>query len=325
MSADAFPTSNSRGVRVLVLDPLHPEALRQLDARYELTDRPGLNGDALRDALQEAEVVVLRSGPVLDRKLIDGARHLKVIARAGVGIDNIDVEAAASRGVTVFRVPSQSSRSVAEFCFGLILSAARHVALANAQVARGEWRKAELSGMELFGKTLGVVGVGRVGTLVLEMARGFSMRTLGCVRRHSEERALRLAQAGIELVELNDLLVRSDVVCLTLPLTPDSERLIGPDQFARMRAHALLVNVSRAGVVLEEDLVAALEAGHIGGVAVDVPASESGIIGLSRFDNAVVTPHIGAMTSDAQARIGSELLLRLEAALVGAEVPDRIC
>ncbi|AUS80768.1 3-phosphoglycerate dehydrogenase [Actinoalloteichus sp. AHMU CJ021] len=292
---------------VLVLDPIADSAIRRLREDFTVVVRLRPEPDVLRELVGDAHVVVLRSGVRLPAAVFAAAPSLRLVIRAGVGTDNIDMVAAELAGVRVVNIPNASAQAVAELAFGLLLGVVRRVALADRQVRGGAWRKDDLLGVELGGRTLGIVGVGAIGSRIARIGAGFGMRRLGTVGRPGPRRAAELAELGVVLTELPELLATSDVVCLALPLTEDTRGLIGAAELAMMRRDAVLVNVARAGVVDEDHLVDALRAGRLAGAATDVPAGEGRTL-LRELDNVVITPHIGAMTVDTQERIGQRVV-----------------
>ncbi|MFC5666057.1 amino acid adenylation domain-containing protein [Kitasatospora misakiensis] len=321
--AELAPRAGARRARVLVLDPIDPGALDELRRRHDVTValRPPVE-DLLR-LVRDQEVIVLRSGVRLDAPVIAAAERLRVIARAGSGIDNIDVEAARAAGATVFNIPAVSAPAVAELALGLMLTVGRHLALADRQVRSGIWNKAALSGVELGGKTLGLIGYGRIGSRIAALGRALGMRVLVDVARPDADRRHELERLDYELAPLKTLLPASDVVCLAVPLTDRTHHLIDAAALAAMKPTSLLVNVSRGLVVDEDALYEALAEGRIAGAGLDVVAEEGRPNRLHELDNVVITPHIGAMSVDSQVRIGRILVDSVAAALAGQEVPNQ--
>ncbi|WP_063838220.1 amino acid adenylation domain-containing protein [Saccharothrix sp. ST-888] len=308
--------------RILVVDPIHQGALEELQRRHDVTVALRPPAEELLRLVRDKEVVVLRSGVRLDAGVIAAANRLKVIARAGSGVDNIDLAAARAAGVTTFNIPAVSAPAVAELALGLMLTVGRHIALADRQVRQGIWNKSALSGAELAGKTLGLVGLGRIGSRIAALGRALGMRVLVDVDRATEERRRELELHGYELVALDQLLPAADVVCLAVPLTEQTHHLIDAAALAVMKPTSLLVNVSRGLVVDEDALYEALAGGGIAGAGLDVVAREGQPNRLSELDNVVITPHIGAMSADSQARIGRILVDSVNAALAGREVAN---
>ncbi|MEV0191679.1 amino acid adenylation domain-containing protein [Kitasatospora purpeofusca] len=320
---EGAPQEGVPRTRVLVLDPIDPGALDELRRRYDVTVALRPPVDELLRLVRDQEVVVLRSGVRLDAAVIAAAGRLKVIARAGSGIDNIDVGAARAAGVTVFNIPAVSAPAVAELALGLMLTVGRHLALADRQVRSGIWNKAALSGVELGGKTLGLVGYGRIGSRIAALGRALGMRVLVDVARPDDDRRHELERLDYELAPLKTLLPAADVVCLAVPLTDRTHHLIDAAALAAMKPTALLVNVSRGLVVDEAALYEALAEGRIAGAGLDVVAEEGRPNRLHELDNVVITPHIGAMSVDSQVRIGRILVDSVAAALAGREVPNQ--
>jgi len=307
--------------RVLVSDPLSARALDALRAApgIQVDERRGLTEAELLPVVAEIDAWIVRGGTKVTRRLIAAAPRLGWVARAGAGLDNIDVAAAKERGIAVLNVPGANAVAVAELVFGLLIGLLRHIPAADASVRRGEWDKSPYMGRELRGKTLGVVGLGKIGRAVAQRARGFEMPCVGYdpVVPDSHARTL-----GVEPLALDALLARADVVTLHVPLTPETKGMIGPDQIARLPRGAILVNAARGGLVDEPALLAALESGALSGAALDVFAGEppkgSPLLSHPRV---VLTPHIGSATAEAQEAVGEEivklLLKQMETAPAG--------
>ncbi|MFJ4617375.1 NAD(P)-dependent oxidoreductase [Streptomyces sp. NPDC088812] len=317
------PSSPARH-KVLVVDPIAPQALEELRAAYDVTVRMRPSTTELVDLLQGMDGIVLRSGVKLPANVIDAATQLKVIARAGNGTDNIDLAAAERADVQVFNIPSVSSGAVAELALGLTYAVTRHIALADRQIRGNLWKKSELAGIELAGRTMGIVGLGDIGSRLAALALGVGMRVVGSVSRPTPEREAEFARADITLMATGTVLREADVVALTCPLNDRTRNLIAAAELATMKPGAYLVNVSRGGVVNENDLYDALVRRHIAGASIDVLAVEREPSRLSELDNVVLTPHIGAMSVDSQSRIGRMLLDGLALSLAGQDAPTRI-
>ncbi|WUI00415.1 hydroxyacid dehydrogenase [Spirillospora sp. NBC_00431] len=313
-------TARGRSRHVLVVDPLHEEAIAELRRSFEVRSVIRPPEAHLRSLLRDADVLVMRSGIKLIADHFAVAERLRIVARAGVGVDNIDLAAARRAGVRVFNVPDASADSVAEFAFGLILTVARRISLADRQVRDHQWNKAELAGTELRGKTLAVIGLGRIGSRVARLGRGFGMDIVAVVP--DPDGATR---DGVKVATLPTALARADVVILAVPLTEQTRRLITRDELALMKDSAYLVNVSRAEVVDEDDLYEALCTGRLAGAAVDVLAKERQATRLGELPNVVLTPHIGAMTDDAQRRIGRAVVESIRTLLAGGSVTGLLC
>jgi len=294
--------------RVLVTDGLSEEGLRLLRDQAEVIESETL------EALGESDALIVRGRTkVTSEVLAQASPELKVIGRAGVGVDNIDLEAAKSKGLTVVNAPQAVTAGVAELTLGLMLSLARHIPTADATMRRVEWRKSELKGSELSEKTLGIIGVGRIGAAVAERARAFGMRVLGYDAMLPEEE---VRNHGAEPTEFVTLLGASDYVCLHLPLTEETRGMIDGAAISKMKPGARLVSAARGGIVDEPALLAALESGHLSGAALDVFAKEPpGESPLLLHPNMVSTPHIGAQTQEAQAKAGRDIAIEVLAAL----------
>ncbi|MFJ7900011.1 NAD(P)-dependent oxidoreductase [Streptomyces sp. NPDC096198] len=312
-------------VRIVVLDPIDPGALERLSEAHDVQLAYRTPQEEVPARVRDAHIVIVRSGAKLTADAIESAPGLRGIVRAGAGTDNIAVDAARRAGVTVCNVPGGSANAVAELALALCLAAARNIALADRQLRRDEWRKHDLAGVELTGKTMGVVGFGNIGSRIAELGKALGMSVLVGVGRPDETRRSQLAEEGYRLADLPELLDASDFFCLAVPLDDRTRGLIGAEELRAMRPTAFLVNVSRGGVVDEGALYAALSEGVISGAGVDVHAAEGVLSPLAGLDNVVLTPHIGAMSADAQRRIGERVTDAVEAILSGAPVMNRIC
>ena len=318
------PTSSAIRYKVLVVDPIAPHALEELHAVYDVSVHMQPSEIELGTVLAGVDAIVLRSGIKLPADVINAAPQLKVIARAGNGTDNIDLAAAQRAGIQVFNIPSVSSGAVAELALGLTYAVSRHIALADRQIRANVWKKSELAGMELTGKTMGIIGLGDIGSRLASLARGVGMRVVGSVSRPTPEREAEFADSGIALLATEEVLRQADVVALTCPLSNRTRNLITAAELAMMKPGSYLVNVSRGGVVDETGLFDALSRRHIAGAAIDVLAIEREPSRLSELDNVVLTPHIGAMSVDSQDRIGAMLIDGLALSLAGQDAPTRV-
>ena len=294
--------------RVLVSDPLSARALETLRAApgIQVDERRGLSETELLPLVAEIDAWIVRGGTKVTRRLIEASPRLRWVARAGAGLDNIDVAAAKERGIAVLNVPGANAVAVAELMFGLLLGLLRQIPAADASVRRGEWDKSPYMGRELRGKTLGIVGLGKIGRAVAQRARGFEMT---CVGHDPLVPDAQVRAMDVEPLGLDALLARADILTLHVPLTPETKGMIGPTQIARMPRGAILVNAARGGLVDESALLAALETGALSGAALDVFAGEppkgSPLLSHPRV---VLTPHIGAATVEAQEAVGEEIV-----------------
>lgn len=307
-------------MRVLVTEPLSEQGLDLLRRDFEVDVRPDLASGDLAAEIGPYEALVVRSQTRVTAAALEAAERLRVVARAGIGLDNVDVEAATRRGVMVVNAPQSNVISAAEHTLALLLSQARNVPQAHAALIAGRWEREGWEGVELAGKTLGVIGLGRVGALVAHRATAFGMRVIAYDPYVSSDRAKEMGVDAMPTLEA--LLVQSDFVTIHLPRTSETEGLIGAHELSLMKPGARLVNTARGGIVNEDALAKALESGQLGGAALDVfaaePTTDSPIFG---FDNVVVTPHLGASTREAQDKAGTTVAEMVRLALRGEFVP----
>lgn len=292
-------------MRILVAEKLAPSGLELLRQHHDVDERIGLAPEEYRAILPEYDALLVRSQVKVDAAMIAAGTRLSVIGRAGVGVDNVDLDAATHAGITVVNAPTGNTIAAAEHTLALLFALARRVPAADASLRRGEWKRSAFTGVELRGKVLGIVGVGKIGGAIADRARALEMTVLASDPYVTPEAA---ANHGIELVGLDELLTRSDVVSLHVPKTKATAGLIGAAQLARMKPTAFLLNVARGGVVDEAALAAALAAGTIAGAAIDVfstepPAPDNPLLGAP---NTVITPHLGASTEEAQVAVAEE-------------------
>jgi len=311
--------------KVLIVDPIHPHAIELLSERCEVQHIIHPPKDELIELLKDTDVIILRSGIKLPGDVIKSSDKLKIIARAGSGVDNIEIPAATEKGIIVFNVPGVSALSVAELTIGLLFSITRKISLADSWLRDNQWRKKECYGYELSGKTIGVVGLGKIGKKVALLAKNMGMNVLGYKKNINDEIKEEFNSEGITLVSsLPELLKESDFVSLNVPLTEDTRNLITLAELKLMKKESFLINTARGGVVNETDLYTALKENIITGAATDVFEKEKERTPLFELDNIVVTPHIGAMTYDAQKRIAEVLCQYVFDALDGKEVKTRM-
>jgi D-3-phosphoglycerate dehydrogenase len=303
------------GFTVLVTDKLSEEGLALLQAAPDVAVDVRLKppADELRAAAAMCDGWIVRSGTKITADLIEAASKLKAVARAGAGVDNIDVEAATRKGVVVMNTPGGNSVAAAEHTIGMIFALARNIARGDASLRRKAWERSKLMGVELEGKTLGVIGLGRIGREVAVRGRGLKMKVVGSDPYLSESRA---KEMDIQLAEVGEVLETSDVVTVHVPLSDETRGLIGRDELARMKPSAMVINCARGGIVDEEALAEALREGRIAGAAVDVfesePPADSPLLAL---DNVVLTPHLGASTKEAQVSVAVQAAQQMIAAL----------
>ncbi len=307
---------------VLIAEELSPATVDALGPDFEIRRCDGTDRGDLLTALGDANALLVRSATRADAEAIAAAPHLKVIARAGVGLDNVDVKAATQAGVMVVNAPTSNIVSAAELAIGLLLAAARRIPAANESLKSGEWKRSKFSGVELYEKTAGIVGLGRIGVLVAQRLSAFGMHI---VAYDPFVPAVRAAQMGVRLVSLPELLATSDVISVHLPKTPETLGLIGADVLAEVKPGAILVNAARGGIVDEAALYAAVKEGRVAAAGLDVysrePCTDSPLFEL---DNVVVTPHLGASTAEAQEKAGVAVARSVRLALAGELVPDAV-
>ena len=293
--------------RVLISDKLESAGLDLLNqAGMELDQRADLTGQALKDALRSADGVIIRSGTRLTAEFLDNPGKLRAIVRAGVGVDNIDVAAATHSGIVVMNTPGGNTVSTAEHTVTMMMSLSRHIPAADASVKQGKWERSKFIGTQLAGKTLGVIGLGRIGREVARRAAGLDMKVIGFDPFMAPDKA---AQLGIESVAgLAEMLPRCDYLTVHTPLTDETRNLVGAKELASMPRGARILNCARGGIINEEALAEALSSGHLAGAALDVfveeppPANHP----LLKFPNVVATPHLGAATVEAQTSVARE-------------------
>jgi D-3-phosphoglycerate dehydrogenase len=307
---------------VLIAEELSPATIDALGPDFEIRTCDGANRDELLPALAEVEAVLVRSATKMDAEAIAAAKNLKVIARAGVGLDNVDVPAATQAGVMVVNAPTSNITSAAELAVGLLLSTARNIAPANEALKGGAWKRSKYGGVELLDKKVGIVGFGRIGQLVAERLKGFGVEILAYDPYVSAQRA---GQLGAQLVSLDELLEQSDFISVHLPKTPETVGLIGKEALAKVKPTVRIINAARGGIVDEEALAEALREGRVAGAGIDVfakePTTESP---LFEHESVVVTPHLGASTEEAQEKAGVAVAKSVRLALGGDLVPDAV-
>ena len=292
--------------KVLIADALSPRAVEIFGKRGIETDvKMGLKPDALKEIIAGYDGLAVRSATKVTRPLIERAEQLKVIGRAGIGIDNIDLPAATQRGIDVMNTPYGNSITTAEHAIALMFALAREVPAADHSTQAGKWEKSRFMGVELFGKTLGVIGCGNVGSIVANRALGLKMKVIAYDPYLSPERAVEL---GVEKVELDELFRRADFITLHTPLTDATRDIIDAKAIGKMKPGVRIINCARGGLVREQDLKAALDSGHIAGAALDVfpvePATSNILFGHPKV---VATPHLGASTSEAQENVALQI------------------
>lgn len=311
---------------VLIAEELSPATIEALGPDFDVRTVDGTDRPALLSALADANAVLVRSATKVDAEALAAAPKLKVIARAGVGLDNVDIKAATAAGVMVVNAPTSNIISAAELTVGHILSLARHIPAANASLATGAWKRSSFTGTELYEKTIGILGLGRIGALVAERLRAFGVRIVGYDPYVTPARA---AQLQVELLPFDEVIAQSDYLTVHMPKTTETTGMIGAEQLAAMKPTAYVVNVARGGLVDEEALYTALTTGQIAGAALDVfssepPKPDTPAMRLLDLPNIIVTPHLGASTDEAQEKAGVAVARSVKLALEGDLVPDAV-
>jgi D-3-phosphoglycerate dehydrogenase len=309
--------------KVLISDALSARAVEIFAERgIDVHVQTNLSADDLKQIIPKFDGLAVRSATKVTKAVLEAATNLKVVGRAGIGVDNIDVAAATQRGVVVMNTPFGNSITTAEHAIALMLSLARDIPAADRSTQSGKWEKSRFLGVELFGKTLGIIGCGNIGSNVAERAVGLRMKAVAYDPYLSAERAVAL---GVEKVELAELFARADFITLHTPLTDATRNIIDAAAIAQMKRGVRIINCARGGLVVESDLVQALDSGHVAGAALDVflvePARENPLFGR---DNVIATPHLGAATTEAQENVALQIAEQMSDFLVSGAVTNAI-
>jgi len=296
-------------MRILVAEPVAREGVELLRAQHQVDERHGLTHDDLCAIMADYDALIVRSQVQVDAGLIAAGTRLVVVGRAGVGTDNVDLEAATRAGIVVVNAPTGNTIAAAEHTFALLYGLARKTAAADASLRRGEWKRAQFTGLELRGRTLGIIGLGKIGQAIAVRARAMEMTVIGVDPFVTAEAA---ANHGVELVELDELLERADILTVHVPLTRATRGLIGRDAIAKMKPGSIVLNVARGGILDETAVAEALQSGHLGGAGIDVfdkepPAGSP----LLEAPNTLLTPHLGASTAEAQVLVSEEVAVQV--------------
>lgn len=307
---------------ILITDGLEEAGQSILRETGQVHDRTGISAEELLTIVPNYHALVVRGRTKVTAAVFEAAKNLKVVGRAGVGVDNIDLAAAKAHGVTVVNAPIATTIAVAELTLGLMLALVRDLPRADAGMKDGKWLKKELEGVELFGKTLGIIGMGRIGAEVGKRAAAFGMTLLGYDPLIPAEE---IARRGAQPVALDDLYASADVITLHLPLTPESRNMLNAEAFAKMKDGVRIVCAARGGIIDEAALLDALNSGKVAGAALDVFAAEPpGKTDLVTHPRVVAAPHIGAQTAEAQVRAGLDIASEVSAALRGDPLRWRV-
>ena len=309
--------------KVLISDKMSPLAPQVFQERgIEVDVKPGMNPEELKACIGEYDGLAVRSATKAKVEIIEAGANLKVIGRAGIGVDNIDIAAATARGIVVMNTPFGNSITTAEHAISLMLALARHIPQANASTHQGKWEKSRFMGVELMGKTLGIIGCGNVGAVTADRAQGLKMKVVASDPYLSAERAGNL---GVEKVELDELLSRADFISLHTPMTDATRNIVNADTIAKMKPGVRIVNTARGGLIVEADLKAALESGQVAGAAIDVfpeePAKENILFGM---DTVIATPHLGASTTEAQEKVALQVAEQMADFLLTGSVANAL-
>ena len=296
-------------MRILVAEPVAREGVELLRAQHQVDERHGLTHDDLCAIMADYDALIVRSQVQVDAGLIAAGTRLVVVGRAGVGTDNVDLEAATRAGIVVVNAPTGNTIAAAEHTFALLYGLARKTAAADASLRRGEWKRAQFTGLELRGRTLGIIGLGKIGQAIAVRARAMEMTVIGVDPFVTAEAA---ANHGVELVELDELLERADILTVHVPLTRATRGLIGRDAIAKMKPGSIVLNVARGGILDETAVAESLQSGHLGGAGIDVfdkepPAGSP----LLEAPNTLLTPHLGASTAEAQVLVSEEVAVQV--------------
>src|SRR5919197_1250433 len=307
---------------VLIAEELSPATVEALGPDFEIRHTNGADRAELLPAIADVDAILIRSATKVDAEALAAAKKLKVVARAGVGLDNVDVKAATQSGVMVVNAPTSNIVSAAELAGALLLASARRVPAANESLKKGEWKRSKYSGVELFEKTVGIVGLGKIGVLVAQRLAAFGMNVIAY---DPYVQAGRAAQMGVRLASLDELLSVSDFISVHLPKTPETIGLIGDEELHKVKPEVIIVNAARGGIVDEQALYTALKEGRVAGAGLDVFATEPCTDSpLFEFESVVATPHLGASTDEAQEKAGIAVAKSVRLALAGELVPDAV-
>lgn len=307
---------------VLVAEKLSPAGIALLEEDFEVRHVDGADRSQLLPALTGVDALIVRSATQVDAEAVGAADRLQVVARAGVGLDNVDVDAATKAGVLVVNAPTSNIISAAEQAINLLLASARNTAPAHNALINGAWKRSKYTGVELYEKVIGVVGLGRIGALVAQRLLAFGTKVIAYDPFVQPARA---AQIGVEMTTLDDLLARADFITIHLPKNKDTLGLIGDEALSKVKPSVRVINAARGGILDEDALYRALKEGRVAGAGIDVFAKEPTTDSpLFEFENVVVAPHLGASTSEAQEKAGTQVARSVKLALSGEFVPDAV-
>ncbi|HUJ72288.1 MAG TPA: phosphoglycerate dehydrogenase [Verrucomicrobiae bacterium] len=311
-------------MKILIADPISERGVEKLrrNPSFQVDVNTGLKEDQLCQIIGEYDALIVRSQTKVTKRVLEAARKLRVVGRAGVGVDNVDVDAATRRGVIVMNTPGGNTISTAEHTFSMMMALARNIPQAHASMKAGKWDRKSFEGVELYNKTLGIIGLGRIGTEVARRAIAFGMRVLA----HDPFLTLSRAKSlQVEVVELDEIYARSDFITVHVPMTEQTRGMITKETIAKMRDGVRLINCARGGIINEKDLHEAIANGKVAGAALDVyeqePPKDSPLLGLN---NVVMTPHLAASTQEAQESVGVEVAEQVGDVLAGGTVRNAV-
>ena len=308
--------------RILITDGLHDSGINILERESEVVVKNDISSEDLQKEIADYDAIIIRSRSKLNRQLLDNAAKLKVIGRAGVGVDNIDLKTAKEKGITVVNAAGSTTTAVAELTIGLIFALARQIPLADAGLKNGKWLKKELMGVELYGKNLGIIGFGRIGSTVGQMAAAVGMRIIACCDFNIPE-TIRII--GGELMMMEDIIEKADFIAIHTPLTEKTRGLINKEIIARMKDGVYLISTARGGIIDEAALLEALNSGKVAGAALDVFENEPPTNAeLIKHPHLIATPHIAGQTAEAQKRASADIAREVLAALKGEKLHWKI-
>lgn len=311
------------GFKVLITDDLEKDGIDIINAAGEAVNKKGIEAAELLQIVGEYDAMIVRGRTKVTKEVFEAARNLKAVGRAGVGVDNIDLQAAKEHGVTVVNAPTSTTIAVAELAFGLMLALVREIPRGDAGMKQENWLKKELMGKEIYGKTLGIVGYGNIGRRLSQYAQALGMKVI-CYNRHRDLEEVR--STGAEPVSLEDIYAQADIISFHLPLNADSKYMINDETFAKMKDGVLIVDVARGGVIEEAALLRALESGKVAGAALDVFEKEPPVDwAIAKHPKVIAVPHIGGQTEEAQLRVAGDIASEVMNVLQGKELRWKIC
>lgn len=298
-------------MKILIASPIDPDTLHELEKQHTVVCAFDEAPDVLKNCIQGCEILIFRSGVKITREVLQAAQDLRLIIRAGSGVDNIDIEYVYQNQLELVRIPEPGARAVAEMSFALMLALSRNIFLADSMTKQGHWIKRDIKGYLLEKKTLGIIGAGNIGSRVGQMAADWGMEVIGCIEHPDQQRANELLAKGVSLRSFDEVISRSDYISIHVPLKDSTRNLINTEVLSQMKPGVYLINLARGGVVDEEALLHAMSnGGAVRGAALDVhkQEGEGKVSPLANLPNIILTPHIGAMTIDTQKEIGHRII-----------------